>query len=226
VEASIQEKGDSANIKKEGRIAKPEIESRRSHGLAAGRGEHTAVLVRGAGRRHSAGVKWIGRIFLAIVLLLVLLCVVAFLLPARTEHTRSAELHQTPEAIFAVLSDVEKMPQWNRNIKAVDILPSIDGREATRQTFRDGMSVTIITSENLAPTHLVRETWDSAAPFSGSWSYDIAPTSDGSKVTIREKSEIRNPFFRLMVLMFGPAKYLNENLTDLGQHFGEKVKVR
>jgi hypothetical protein len=171
-------------------------------------------------------VKWAIRIVVALLTLVAILCVIAFLLPVRTEHTRTIEVHQTPEAIFAVLSDVQKLPDWNRNVKAVTVLPPIDGKEASRQTFKDGMAVIIVTSESLAPTHLVREMRDNSAPFSGSWSYEIAPTNDGSKVAITEKSEIKNPFFRLMVQLFGPTKYLDENLEDLARRFGEKVRAR
>lgn len=128
--------------------------------------------------------------------------------------------------VFAALADVQKLPEWNRNVKTVEVLPLIEGKEASRQTFGEGMSIVVVTTESLAPTHLVREIRDSSAPFGGSWTYDISPTSDGSKVVLTEKSEIKNPFFRLMVQIFGPTKYLNQNLTDLGRRFGEKVTVR
>lgn len=168
--------------------------------------------------------KWFRRVFIGLVVLLIILAVVAFLLPAGTKHTRVIELHQTPEAIFAVLSDVQKMPDWNSNVTKVEVLPPIDGKEATRQTFKQGMVMTIVTSESLAPTHLVREMRDSSAPFSGSWNYEITPTSEGSKVALTENSEVKNPFFRLMVLIFGPTKYLDEHLSNLGRKLENRSK--
>ena len=170
--------------------------------------------------------KWLRLVLGGIVLVFIALGVTAFLLPAKTEQSRTVEMHQTPEAIFTVLTDVAKMPEWNRSVEKVEMLPPIDGKEAMRQTFKDGMTMTIVTSENMAPTHLVREMRDTSGPFAGSWTYDIAPTSDGSKVTLTEKSEINHPLRRLMVRIFGQSKYLDQHLTDLARHFGENAKVR
>lgn len=45
-------------------------------------------------------------------------------------------LKQTPDAVFALLTDLPNMPKWNRNLEKVETLPPIDGKEATRQTFK------------------------------------------------------------------------------------------
>jgi hypothetical protein len=171
--------------------------------------------------------KWLVRLFGFLILLIVILLGVAFTLPEKTEHVRSITLKQTPEVVFTVLSDVQKMADWNRHTKSVELLPPIDGKEATRQTFDNGMTMRIVTTQSLSPTHLVREMSDSnGGPFAGSWSYEIAPTNDGSKVTLTEKSEMKNPLFRLMVYLFGPTKYMDEHLVDLGKKFGEKAAPR
>jgi len=56
--------------------------------------------------------------------------------------------------------------------------------------------------------------------------YEITPTADGCNVALTEKSEIKNPIFRLMVRIFGPTKYIDEHLVDLAKHFGETGTVR
>jgi hypothetical protein len=134
---------------------------------------------------------------------------------------------QTPEAVFTALADMQKMPEWNRNTEKIELLPPIDGKEATRQTFKGGMTMTIVTTESLAPTHLAREMRENAGgPFVGSWTYEITPMTDGCKVALTEKSEIKNPFFRLMVRWFGATKYLDEHLVDLAKHFGDEAKPK
>ena len=172
---------------------------------------------------HTSGVKWAARVVGILALLIVLAVAVSFALPAKTKHTRLIALKQTPGAVFAVLSDVEKFPTWNRNLEKVERLPPIDGKEATKQTFKGGMTMTVVTTENLAPTHLVRAVREvSGNDFSGSWNYEITPTNEGCEVALTEKSYIKNPMFRLMVWLFGSTKYIDHHLVDLAKHFGEK----
>jgi len=170
--------------------------------------------------------KWSFRILMLLVLLVVGVIMVGYSLPARTTHTRTIMLKQTPEAIFAALDDVQKLLEWNRNVGKVELLPSIDGKQATKKTFKGGMTMTIVTTESLGPTHLTREIRDTDSAFNGSWAYEISPTADGSKVALTEKADIQNPVFRLMVRIFGPTKYMDEHLIDLGKHFSETVPPR
>jgi hypothetical protein len=111
-------------------------------------------------------------------------------------------------------------------VEKVELLPSIDGKQATKQTFKGKLTMMIVTTESLGPTHLTREIRDTDGAFKGSWAYEISPTADGSKVAQTEKSDIQNPFFRLMVRIFGPTKYMDEHLIDLGKHFDETVTPR
>jgi uncharacterized protein YndB with AHSA1/START domain len=171
--------------------------------------------------------KWIIRIVVIIVVLGALIFAIGFILPSHTTHTRTITLKQPPEKVFAMLADIPNMPKWNRNMEKVEILTPVDGKETTRQTFKGGMDMVITTTESSPPNHLVRALGDSNGPFSGSWTYGIAAAPDGgSQVALTEQSEIPNPFFRFMVKIFGPTKYMDEHLQDLGKQFGESVTVR
>jgi uncharacterized protein YndB with AHSA1/START domain len=170
------------------------------------------------------------KILFRILILLILLAVAAYLvgnsIPARQTHTRTITLKQTPEAVFALLTDLPNFPKWNPNMVKIEMLPPIDGREATRQTFKGNMQMTIITSESTPPKHLVRSMGDVGGPFEGSWTYDISPTADGSQVVLTEQSEMKNPFFRLMVKIFGPTKYMDEHLQGMAKNFGETAVIQ
>jgi uncharacterized protein YndB with AHSA1/START domain len=164
-----------------------------------------------------------------VVLLLVVIgaaCGYAFSLSEHTTHTRSITLKQAPAAVFALLTDMENMPKWNRNMEKIEILPPIDGKEATRQYFKGNMQMTIITSESTPPSHLVRTMGDNTGPFAGSWTYEIKPTNGGSDVVLTEDSHMKNPLFRLMAKIFGETKYLDEHLADMAKHFGETATIR
>jgi uncharacterized protein YndB with AHSA1/START domain len=170
------------------------------------------------------------KILFRILIILVLLGVAAYLvgysIPARQTHTRTITLKQTPEAVFALLTDLPNFPKWNPNMVKIEMLPPVDGKEATRQTFKDNMQMTIITSESTPPKHLVRSMGDVGGPFEGSWTYDISPTADGSQVVLTEQSEMKNPFFRLMVKIFGPTKYMDEHLQGMAKNFGETAVIQ
>ena len=147
-------------------------------------------------------------------------------IPAHQTHTRMTTLKETPEAIFALLTDLPNFPKWNRNMEKIEMLPPVDGKEATRQTFKGSMTMTIITSESTPPKHLVRSMGDSGGPFEGSWTYEITPTSDGAQIVLTEQSTMNNAFFRLMAKLFSPTKYMDEHLEDIAKHFGETAVVR
>ena len=170
------------------------------------------------------------KVLFRIILILIVLALGAYLyalsIPAHQTHTRTITLKQTPEAVFALLTDLPNFPKWNRNMEKIEILPPIDGKEATRQTFKGNMTMTIITSESTPPKHLVRPMGDNSGPFEGSWTYEITPTADGAQVVLTEQSTMNNTFFRLMAKLFGPTKYMDEHLQDMAKHFGETAVIR
>ena len=110
--------------------------------------------------------------------------------------------------------------------REVELLPPIEGKQATRQTFKGNMQMTITTSESVPPSRLVRSMGDIGGPFVGSWSYLITPTPEGSQVALTEDSEMKNPFARMVVKLFGPTKYMDEHLEDMAKHFGESAAFR
>ena len=186
----------------------------------------TLFLLPAQWRKTMRAMKWILRILSILIILIVLSFVIGFALPANTKHTRTITLQQTPDAIFAVLADVQKFPEWNRNMQKIEMLPPTGGKETTRQTFKGNMVMTIVTSESDPPKYLVRSMGDVGGPFVGNWTYEISPAADGSDVVLKEHSEIKNPFFRVMVYIFGPTKYMDEHLVDLAKRLGETATVR
>jgi hypothetical protein len=148
--------------------------------------------------------------------------VAGFLIAEDQTHTRTLTLKQTPAAVHAVLADVQNMPKWHTGVEKVELLPLIDGKEATRQTFKGNMQMTIITAENHPPGHLVRTMGDADGPFVGSWTYAITPTNGGSDVALTEQSKVRNPVTRLMMKFYGLTKYMDDHLRDLAAHSGKQ----
>jgi len=170
--------------------------------------------------------KWLLYVIVFIVLMIGVTCLIGFVLPAQTTISRSIILQQASEAIFAVLADVPRIAEWNRNTEKVEMMPPVEGKEATKQTFKGGMVMTIITAESAPPHHLVRQMGDDGGPFVGSWSYEISPANRGARVVLTEVAEFKNPLFRVMTRIFGQTKYMDEHLEDLAKKFGETATVR
>lgn len=170
------------------------------------------------------------KILFRIILILIVLAGAAYLyalsIPAHQTHTRTTTLKQTPDAVFALLNDLPNFPKWSRNMVKIEMLPPIDGKEATRQTFKGNMQMTIITSESTPPKHLVRSLGDIGGPIEGSWTYEITPTADGSQIVLTEQMTMNNACYRFMAKLFGPTKYMDEHLKDMAKHFGETAVIR
>ncbi len=169
--------------------------------------------------------KWVLYTVIFIALAIRVTFLVGYALPAQKTISRTINLQQTPEAVFAVLADVLRMAEWNRNTEKVEMLPSVGGKETTRQTFKGGMTMTIITTESVPPRRLVREMGDDGGPFAGSWTYEISPNDGRSRVVLTEVATFRNPLFRVMIRVFGQTKYMDEHLEDLAKRLGETAKI-
>jgi len=169
------------------------------------------------------------KILFRLVVILIVVALAAYFygasIPVHQTHTRTTELKQTPEAIFALLTDLPNFPKWNRDMVKIEMLPPVDGKEATRQTFKHNMQMTIITSESTPPKHLVRSLGDNSGPFEGSWTYDISPSSAGTHIVLTEQMTMNNVFFRLMAKLFGPTKHMDGHLEDIAKHFGETAVI-
>ncbi len=170
--------------------------------------------------------KWILYLVILVIVVVAVTFLIGYALPAKTTISRSITLKQSPEAVFAVLADLPRLAEWNRNTDKVEMLPPVNGKEASKQTFKGGMTMTIVTAESAPPHRLVRAMGDDGGPFVGSWTYEIAPAEPGSKVVLTEVAEFKNPLFRLMTRIFGQTKYMDEHLEDLAKKFGETAIVR
>lgn len=170
--------------------------------------------------------KWILYLVILIFLVVGITFLIGYALPEKATISRTITLKQSPQAVFAVLADLPRLAEWNRNTDKVEMLPPVNGKEASRQTFKGGMTMTIVTAESASPHRLVRAMGDDGGPFVGSWTYEISPAESGSKVVLTEEAEFKNPLFRIMTRIFGQTKYMDEHLQDLAKKFDETATVR
>ncbi len=114
---------------------------------------------------------WIGLSLLAVVGVVAL---IGYFLPVNHEATRSAEFSKPPAEVFALISDLNAYPTW----------------------WPEG-TVKVAVVESIAPSRFVTKIVGETA-FGGTWTMEIAPVGNGSRLTITERGEIYNVIFRTL----------------------------
>lgn len=169
--------------------------------------------------------KLLLKIAAALLVVLVVFTVYGATLPVAHAAASMARFRQTPEALWATVSDFPGMAGWRRGVTSVERLPDRDGKPVWLVRGGSGeMPLMVVESEP--------GTWlktvippDANLPFGGTWSWQLSPADEVTVVTIIEQGEIYNPLFRALArVVFGYHGTLNEALEDLGRKFGEDVR--
>jgi hypothetical protein len=79
--------------------------------------------------------KWILTVVIAIAALVAVIVAIGYMLPVKHVAVRQARLPQSPEKVFATITDIKDFPTWRPSVKRVELLPPNDGRSR----FRDGI---------------------------------------------------------------------------------------
>jgi hypothetical protein len=138
--------------------------------------------------------KWILWTFIALAGVVGVIALVGYFLPVSHEASRSAEFNKPPDAVFALLSDVNNYRSW-----------------------WDGAEVKSVVVESVPPTRIVTKVVEETQ-FGGTWTIDIAPVPTGSRVTITERGEVYNVIFRaLSKFVFGHTSTMDSCLAAVGK---------
>ena len=154
----------------------------------------------------------------ALAVFVTAVAVVGLLLPRDHVETRSATLAASPEPVFAAIADVGGYAAWRRSLSAVEVLPPVDGR-ARWIEVSGGDRIAMEQIERSAPRRLVTRIADPDLPFGGTWTFELAPVGSGTRLTITERGEIRNPIFRAVArFVFGYGATMETYLHELAAH--------
>jgi uncharacterized protein YndB with AHSA1/START domain len=139
------------------------------------------------------------------LVLLILLGAVALLalagtqLPVKHEVSRTAEFTQSPQQVWDLITGP---PTWRPDVQRYEVLSSEAGHQKWREYGTHSQKIAYEVVEAYPPHRLITRIADPQLPFGGTWTYEIAPTGNGSRLTITENGEIYNPIFRFV------SKYL------------------
>jgi hypothetical protein len=176
-----------------------------------------------------------GAVIGVLVLIVAVVTLIGVTLPQDHLATRTVRVRQTPEQVFAIISDVEKVPAWRPDITRVEILPPDNGRMMFREHGSDAVTYRVEASE--PPRRRVVRIADANLPYGGTWTYDVTPVASTpvassassvhaplTEITITERGEVYNPIFRFMSrFVFSHHATIDAYLTALGKKLGEPV---
>lgn len=166
------------------------------------------------------------RFLIGTVLVLLALAVIVFLggslLPRTHRATSTILLHQQPDTIWTLIRNPEAVATYWTDVDSVRRMPADTGERWMYWTGGFEMPFEIVSSHPPAElvTHIV-ETPD--AHFGGDWTYTLAATPNGTRVTVTEDGWVGNPAFRVMTRVMGEHRTVDRMLTALGRHFGEDI---
>lgn len=138
---------------------------------------------------------------------------IGLLLPVRRSESAWSELPAPPEAVFRILADVDGMPDWRTDVRAVERLPNGPGAVRWRETAPGGRSRAFEMTESDPPVRLVvRPAGSGAEP--RRWIYRLAASgASGTSLEVREEREIVNPLRRAVAAVFGFERRRIDGLT-------------
>ena len=159
--------------------------------------------------------KWIVIVLVVIAAVVALAAIVGWSLPVSHVASRQRALTAPPDVVWKYITDVDGFPSWRRDITRVERLPDRDGRMVWAEEGSSGR-ITLAVEKSDAPRELVLRIADPDLPFGGTWTYEVAPASSGSTLTITERGEIYNPIFRVMArFVFGYEATMASYLESL-----------
>jgi uncharacterized protein YndB with AHSA1/START domain len=163
--------------------------------------------------------KWLVIAVATIALIGALAALVGSRLPRSHRASREHAFAASPEAVWTAITDVEAFPSWRPDVRKVQRLPDRNGRPVWIEEGRSG-KMTLAGERWEPPRILVGRIADPDLPFGGTWTYEITPAAEGSRLRITEDGEIYNPLFRFMArFIFGYEGTIGSYMSALEKRF-------
>lgn len=144
------------------------------------------------------------------------LFLVGAVLPAEHLFTSQAKLQRPPETVWRVLTDLEGMPLWRSDVRAVERLPDLGGHPAWREVGMSGNQVFALTLAD-PPRLLVTRRADQGVPGLPMRTFELAATTHGTLVTVTDRAVSRNPLRRVLVRLHLSRPAARRLLRDLSE---------
>ncbi len=153
-----------------------------------------------------------------------LLFAIGLLLPEWHIASRTIRLHQSPEAVWRVLTDYPSMPGWRKELVRVE-RTKVQEAGVTKviwtEHLKNGYEVPLEDLRSDPPHLLIRRIADPRMPFGGTWKYELQPDGGGCLVKVTESGYVRIPIFRVFTRFSDLSATVEQFLAALAKKFGE-----
>jgi uncharacterized protein YndB with AHSA1/START domain len=165
--------------------------------------------------------RWILWAITLLILLLGAIVIAGGLVAREHQVARTVELAAAPEVVFATIAKLEDMPAWRPEVVRVERVSDAAGGLATYRELGVRGAVTWTVVEAISPARLTLRI-DGAGPgFEGTWTFDLASATHGTRLTVTERGEIDNPVFRFLSrFVVGYGQGLDTYLEALAGRLG------
>lgn len=168
--------------------------------------------------------KWILIVLAILIAFIAFIALIGLMVPKGHTASRTIQFKKPVEEVWKTISELGTLATWRKDLKGIERLPEVNGHAVWREEGKFG-KITYELVELDAPRRMKTRIADPDLPYSGSWTYVVAPVEGGSTLTITEDGEVKNPIFRFMArFVFGYTATMEQVLRSLATHFGEEVR--
>jgi uncharacterized protein YndB with AHSA1/START domain len=156
------------------------------------------------------------RMVVVLVLAVAAACIGLYMLgsslPQSHVTTLSAAFPVAPDVVWKTITDVSAFPTWRVDVKAVEKVSAGPTGVSWVEVAANGDRIPLETVEAAPPKRLVARIGE-GLPFGGTWTYELTPEGSGTRLTITERGEIYNPFYRFF------ARYVSGYTATMEGYF-------
>lgn len=147
-------------------------------------------------------------ILAALTLLVALVVLIGWLLPATREGRAEIVIGAPPDRILAVIADVEAQPDWR---EVGEVTRTAEGWE---EVTARGERIAFV-AEEMTPAR-IRLRFISDAGYTGEWEAVLEPVAEGTRIAVVERATVPSPIGRILSrVMFDPGDFATMYLAAL-----------
>jgi uncharacterized protein YndB with AHSA1/START domain len=149
--------------------------------------------------------------------------VVGALRPKTHTAVHAVVLAARPDRVWTEIVDVERQPEWVPEVTKVERLADRAGKPSYREHFGQFEATTVVTVSE-PPRRLVKEILP-GGPFYGSWTWELVPEDEATRLTITEQGTVPNPLFRAMMIFHDNSKSARDYADALARRLGVGIEA-